>query len=194
MRPHAVPCCVGYRRSSATPWYLSESYNLFNPCTSGWNGPLHGFRDLWRFDMFPCLLRQYSVLPNAYASENLWPPEMINRFGSSTDVVCVSPARFHIDPLPVREIMTRSMPASPLMFPSPFLTGAPTMHTLMILLSTFYTSYTTIHLRYKTNKKEILPPPVLTRYTKMHTHSKKHSCYTNNTKNRQRGKVSFKGS
>ena len=75
--------------------------------------------------MFPCLLRQYSVLPNAYASENLWPPEMINRFGSLTDVVCVSPAMFHIDHLPVRKVTTRSMPASPIIFPSPSLTGAP---------------------------------------------------------------------
>ena len=138
--------------------------------------------------MFPCLLRQYSVLPNAYASENLWPPEMINRFGSLTDVVCVSPAMFHIDHLPVRKVTTRSMPASPIIFPSPSLTGAPTMHTLMILLSTFYTSYTTIHLCYKTNKKEILPPPVLTQYTKMYTHSKKHSCYTNNTKIQTEGR------
>ena len=52
--PHAAPCCVGYRRSLATPRHLSEGHNLFNPCTSGWNGPLHSFRNLWRFDMFPC--------------------------------------------------------------------------------------------------------------------------------------------
>ena len=52
--PHTAPCCVGYWRSLATPRHSSEGPNLFNPCTSGWNGPLHSFRNLWRFDMFPC--------------------------------------------------------------------------------------------------------------------------------------------
>ena len=109
---------------------------------------------------FHVLLCQYSVRPNAYTSENLWHLEMINRFGSLTDVVCVSPVMFHIEHLPVRKVTTRSMPASPIIFPSPSLTGAPTMHALTILLSTFYTFYTIIHLCYKTNNREILPPPV----------------------------------
>ena len=74
---------------------------------------------------FHVLLRQYSVRPNAYTSENLWHLEMITRFGNLTDVVCVSPAMFHIDHLPVRKVTTRSMPASPIIFPSPSLTGAP---------------------------------------------------------------------
>ena len=52
--PHTAPCCVSYWRSLATPRHSSEGRNLFNPCTSGWIGPLRSFRNIWRFDMFPC--------------------------------------------------------------------------------------------------------------------------------------------